>query len=336
MLVLYQDVLRPLTASEADGNFVFLNDRIAVLESGLAAEGVGAIEVSGDQMTIYGTEGANYGTFTLPAPLVHRGAWITATAYAVRDVVRSDGSAYVCVADHVSGTFATDLASSYWVLLASKGDQGDAAQPVTWQGAWSIATAYVQGDGVSHGGQLYVALAASTGSQPPSADWQPLVDALDDLSDVNAAAPADGDVLVFDSATGTWVPEAPAAGGGSGIVEVQSFAPGTLSASQTLHQYVAAQASSITDLAAGYAYAAVAPGSGEFPSVEIHRNGVSIAGVTWNELTNEGVLWVSDSGNSFAETAQIAAGDVITVFTDASYTASTLADISITLKLALA
>ena len=41
--------------------------------------------------------------------------------------------------------------------------------------------------------------------------------ALNDLSNVSAAAPNDNDVLVYDNATSTWVAEAPAAGGVSGV-----------------------------------------------------------------------------------------------------------------------
>lgn len=40
---------------------------------------------------------------------------------------------------------------------------------------------------------------------------------LDDISDVDAAAPNDGDVLTFDSGSGDWVPEAPSGGGGTFI-----------------------------------------------------------------------------------------------------------------------
>ncbi len=39
---------------------------------------------------------------------------------------------------------------------------------------------------------------------------------LDDLGDVDAPSPSDGDVLTFDSGTGDWVPEAPSGGGGGG------------------------------------------------------------------------------------------------------------------------
>lgn len=56
-----------------------------------------------------------------PAP------WLTATPYVATDprsVVTINGSSYVCLVSHTSGTFATDLAASKWLLIASKGDTG--------------------------------------------------------------------------------------------------------------------------------------------------------------------------------------------------------------------
>lgn len=47
-----------------------------------------------------------------------RGAWLTATAYALRDIVVEGGNSYICASAHTSGTFATDLAASNWLLLA--------------------------------------------------------------------------------------------------------------------------------------------------------------------------------------------------------------------------
>lgn len=45
--------------------------------------------------------------------------WVTATAYdADVDVVFNALKLYLCLTDHTSGTFATDLASGYWLLLA--------------------------------------------------------------------------------------------------------------------------------------------------------------------------------------------------------------------------
>lgn len=51
-------------------------------------------------------------------------------------------------------------------------------------------------------------------------DWNTIggggVSILDDLTDVDAAAPSDGDVLTYDSGSGDWVPAAPSGGGGGG------------------------------------------------------------------------------------------------------------------------
>jgi hypothetical protein len=46
-----------------------------------------------------------------------RGAWVTATAYIKDDVVRFGGSSYVCVVNHTSGTWATDLSAVKWQLM---------------------------------------------------------------------------------------------------------------------------------------------------------------------------------------------------------------------------
>ena len=48
-----------------------------------------------------------------------KGAWVTATAYAVWDIVTESNQAYLCVEDHTSGTFATDLAADKWVAIQS-------------------------------------------------------------------------------------------------------------------------------------------------------------------------------------------------------------------------
>lgn len=46
-----------------------------------------------------------------------RGAWVTATSYAVKDLVTQGGNTYICAVVHVSGTFATDLSAIKWVLF---------------------------------------------------------------------------------------------------------------------------------------------------------------------------------------------------------------------------
>ena len=53
-----------------------------------------------------------------------KGGWVTATAYVVNDIVREDGNVYICLEDHTSGTFSTDLSATKWELFASKGSAG--------------------------------------------------------------------------------------------------------------------------------------------------------------------------------------------------------------------
>jgi len=58
--------------------------------------------------------------------------------------------------------------------------------------------------------------AAGTSDDYSRADHIHAAPALNDLSNVSAATPSDNDVLVYDTATGNWVAEAPAAGGIAG------------------------------------------------------------------------------------------------------------------------
>lgn len=61
-------------------------------------------------------------TAALVGGFLPRGDWVTATAYAVGDVVETpslSGSNYVCVTAHTSGTFATDRAAGKWQALTS-------------------------------------------------------------------------------------------------------------------------------------------------------------------------------------------------------------------------
>jgi hypothetical protein len=60
-----------------------------------------------------------------------RGTWLTATAYALRDVVISGANTYICSTAHTSGTFATDLAAVKWLLLALGAAVAASAIPFT-------------------------------------------------------------------------------------------------------------------------------------------------------------------------------------------------------------
>jgi microcystin-dependent protein len=63
-------------------------------------------------LTLIGSEGFNV-----------RGIWVTATLYAVGDLVRNTATGvtttYVCATEHTSGTFATDYTAGKWVDLTS-------------------------------------------------------------------------------------------------------------------------------------------------------------------------------------------------------------------------
>lgn len=90
--------------------------------------------------------------------LTPRGTWLTATAYAVNDIVLQGTKTYVCLTAHTSGTFATDLAAAKWMVIV------DNTSTVTFaaKGAWLTATAYVLGDVVTQGGSTYICSVAHT------------------------------------------------------------------------------------------------------------------------------------------------------------------------------
>jgi hypothetical protein len=61
------------------------------------------------------------------AKMEWKGGWATSTDYELRDVFYKDGSSYICIVAHTSGTFATDLAADNLELVAQKGLDGDGA-----------------------------------------------------------------------------------------------------------------------------------------------------------------------------------------------------------------
>ena len=52
------------------------------------------------------------------------GEWTTATDYSVDHLVRNEGTVYICLVAHTSGTFSTDLSAAKWELFAQKGSAG--------------------------------------------------------------------------------------------------------------------------------------------------------------------------------------------------------------------
>jgi hypothetical protein len=80
-----------------------------------------------DFMSMFGAVADGVDSLDPGAPTLVRGAWVTATSYAVNDLVWSGGLGYRCLVAHTSGTFATDLAAARWVVGAFSGTDNLAA-----------------------------------------------------------------------------------------------------------------------------------------------------------------------------------------------------------------
>lgn len=98
----------------------------------LANESVGIDQLADETLAL----------FSLTAAEV-RGDWVTATAYAVGDVVGKSGVAYICVTAHTSGTFSTDLAAAKWAAMGAT-TSSLAATAVTFSAAGNISAVTVQ------------------------------------------------------------------------------------------------------------------------------------------------------------------------------------------------
>ncbi len=58
---------------------------------------------------------------------IWKGIWVTATSYALNNLVFNNGKSYICTTAHTSGTFGTDLGAGKWELLADQGAAGTGA-----------------------------------------------------------------------------------------------------------------------------------------------------------------------------------------------------------------
>lgn len=70
-----------------------------------------------DGIVTLGSLSASVLTLITAAGGTVRGAWLTATAYAIKDVVSNGTGTYIAATAHTSGVFATDLAAGKWVRL---------------------------------------------------------------------------------------------------------------------------------------------------------------------------------------------------------------------------
>lgn len=157
MLTLYSDVLRPLQATEIDGNFADLNRRLATIESrGIQAVSLDTVSWDPAAQTVMFNyrDGRTYGPVPLPQSFfVPRGDWAMGSPYQPRDLVSLAGSLYACRGAHTAAAFNDDLIAGRWQGVALKGRSG-----VVVRGFYSQATVYIEGDGV-----LY---APSAGADP--------------------------------------------------------------------------------------------------------------------------------------------------------------------------
>lgn len=109
----------PLTSLEVDTNFKELDTRLKHLEEhSEKGEGLGKVQVKGDQITFQGTFGSDFGTFTLPkATLIPRGLWKPQTLYNKLDLVTFENILYACLKEHVSTIWIQDY--SLWQEVIS-------------------------------------------------------------------------------------------------------------------------------------------------------------------------------------------------------------------------
>lgn len=127
-----------------------------------------------------------------------RGAWVTSTSYLENDLVTTNSKLYLCLEDHVSSVFATDLSNAKWQLI---GVSAPTATDVDFTPAAGVAAVTVQaaieevaGDHTTHTGLASGAHAASAISSTPAGSLSAtnVQDALNELDTEKAplASPA--------------------------------------------------------------------------------------------------------------------------------------------------
>ena len=97
------------------------------------------------------------------------GEWSSTTTYEMNDVVKYGGNVYVYTYGlKTSGNLPTS--TTYWAMMI---------QGFKFRGVFSSATEYRIGDGVAHGGKVYIAVVDSTGQTPPNATyWSQFADGI--------------------------------------------------------------------------------------------------------------------------------------------------------------
>jgi hypothetical protein len=109
----------PLPADKVDSELA--NIAVAVNSAGLAVQDVRRSDGKlVNQIVTADSLAADVRGILTAAGATLRGGWVTATAYAVKDVVSANAGTYICVTAHVAdAAFATDLDAGRWLLVAS-------------------------------------------------------------------------------------------------------------------------------------------------------------------------------------------------------------------------
>jgi len=97
------------------------------------------------------------------------GEWSSGTTYEINDIVKYGGNVYVYSnIARSNGNLPTD--DAYWALMV---------EGFKFRSDWSSATQYRVGDGVAHGGVIYIAVADSQNQVPPNATyWSQFADGI--------------------------------------------------------------------------------------------------------------------------------------------------------------
>lgn len=213
--------------------------------------------------------------------LLWRGPYDGLTAYLVDDAVSYQGSSYIAI---LGGTGNLPTNTTYWQLIASKGDDGaDGAAGATgatgatgptgpqgiagvnWRGTYSAAVAYAVKDGVQHNESSWICDQATTGNDPAegSAYWTYLAKGVDPVHTHDDRYYTESEM---DASLAGKVPTSRTVSAGTGL-----SGGGNLTANRTISANIASQAEAeagsnntklTTPLRVAQAVAALGGGSG--------------------------------------------------------------------------
>lgn len=119
----YNDLGRPLTTSEVDGNWDVITTAITALENGgMPIVGINLLEnESGAFLQFVDAEGGSVAEIPFPAGLQTAGTWTSGAAYTTRDIVTFGGGTFLCAIGHTASgaDIWTDLDAGRWLQLGS-------------------------------------------------------------------------------------------------------------------------------------------------------------------------------------------------------------------------